>query len=172
MEPCLPNLLVLSNRLKDHEAALRPFLDSLPAPFEWRMIPRHLEEEAADFQYLKGQHDYSLYMRFAAEKKEEGNKAFAAKQGTEAVAAYEEAVRLLDKARIAIVEIDDESKKKLKNLHAICFANCSAARLLSGESRDPVQALACAKKAVVADEYYAKGCVAVSHIAGTTPGKR
>lgn len=159
MEPCLPNYLLLSTKLKQHEAALRPFLDSLPAPFGWGIAPRDLEETADEVHYYESLRAFELYLKLGSEKKEEGNKAFVAKNGILAVEAYEEAIDYFQKALVKTSDVDDDMKNKAVGLIAVCYANCSAARLLQGKAMDAQEALEDAKCAIKWDEHYAKGFV-------------
>lgn len=156
VQPGLPNFLFFTNKLKQHESALRPFLDSLPRPFQWGFAPKSDEDRALESSYFGRQRECKTYMELARKKKEEGNKAFAAKNGKAAVGAYQEAIHFLSRARSK--SDDDEKIVEVEQLMAICYANSSAANLMEGDSRDPQKALKDAKLAVKWDEDYAKGC--------------
>ena len=157
LEPCLPSLLVISSKLQQHEAAFKPFLDSLPKPFTWFVSPQSMEEQAEEFNRHRAQLSADRYMKLALENKAEGNKAFRAADGSAAIAAYQEAIRFVGKAQ----RTTDSAEKVdvMDNFVAICYANCSAARMLPGRSMDAIKALEDAKRAILYDENYAKGCV-------------
>ena len=155
-ESCLPTLLVISSKLRQHEAAFKPFLDSLPKPFTWFIAPQDVEEEADERRFYDAKHDVEKYMKLALQNKVEGNEAFAAKNGLVAVAAYQEAIRFVGKAEVN-AEAVKEKTDEVDQLSAICYANCSAARLLPGRSMDARKALEDARHAIIYDEKYAKG---------------
>ena len=51
----------------------------------------------------------------------------------------------------------EEKLGEIDRFGAICYANCSAARMLPGRSTDKRKALDDAEKAIIYDENYAKG---------------
>ncbi|KDR80079.1 hypothetical protein GALMADRAFT_1361054 [Galerina marginata CBS 339.88] len=162
LEPCIPNLLLISTKLKRHERALRPFLDSFPEPFKWYIMPPTLEEAGDEEKYFGSLKRFRQYLNLAVEKKNVGNKAFVANDQAQALKAYEEAIDYVQQALYKTDKADDAREREAEALLAICYANCSAARLLDGKKRNPQQALEDAKTSIEKDPYYAKAYIRLS----------
>ena len=114
-------------------------------------------EEAHDVK--EGIHDlnkkgFSTYMNLAAQRKNEGNRAFATGNRSTAVGAYQDAIEYILDAMAQ--SPSDESDRLAKRHLAICYANRSAARLLEGDGMDAEGALADGRLAEDADSSYAK----------------
>ncbi|KAF8884885.1 hypothetical protein CPB84DRAFT_1850516 [Gymnopilus junonius] len=163
LESYVPNMILLSGNLRQHEAALHPFLDSLPAPFQWKIAPQRYEEREGETHYFRSLVNFERYLEIADEKKEEGSKAFAAKNGVAAVGAYREAIDYIEKALIKTHGIlDVEMNERALNAKAVYCANCSAARLLKGDAMDAHKALKDAESAIKSSAHYVKAYVRLS----------
>ncbi|KAH9478661.1 Protein CLMP1 [Psilocybe cubensis] len=159
--PSLPQCLVLSTNLSPHRAALRPFLDSLPAPFIWRIVPASIENRLKESAFEEGKETFKIYMSCAKEKKEEGNKAYAANDSVAAIACYKDAIMYLDKAFCRFTPENDTTKEQATKLMAVCYANCAAARLLPVDGivkpENAERAIEDAEEAIHLDKFYPKG---------------
>lgn len=118
---------------------------------------------ASEALYEEGKGLFKQYMNFAKEKKEEGNKGYAAKDSLAAVACYEDAIKYLDKAFRRFTPENDTVEKEATKLMAVCYSNCSAARLLPVEGNvgqeNAEKAIEDAEEAIHLDKFYAKGFV-------------
>ncbi|KDR80072.1 hypothetical protein GALMADRAFT_242301 [Galerina marginata CBS 339.88] len=162
LEPYIPNLLLISAKLKQHERALRPFLDSIPEPFEWHMVSPSVEEAGVEDKYFTSLKRFRQYLDLAVEKKNAGNKAFVLNNQARALNAYEGAIEYVQQAVNKMDKGDDAREREAETLLAVCYANCSAARLLDGKKRNPEKALEDAKTSVEKDPYYGKGYIRLS----------
>ncbi|PIL29300.1 transporter [Ganoderma sinense ZZ0214-1] len=154
LRPQLPEFLLVARKLQQHLPVLKPFLDSFPAPFTWRIETREEEEEVAN-----GVHEMNIAgvkngIRDAEQEKERGNRAFVNKDRKKAIEHYNKAIDCL---------LDAESQKptdaelvKIKAVEAVCFSNRAASWLLPGEGQDAQKALADADRAIEEDCEYAK----------------
>ncbi|KAM5539724.1 hypothetical protein V8D89_006537 [Ganoderma adspersum] len=154
LRPELPEFLLVARKLQQHLSVLKPFLDSFPPPFAWRIETREEEEEVAN-----GVHEMNIAgvkngIRDAEQEKERGNRAFVNKDRKKAVDHYNKAIDCL---------LDAESQKptdaelvKIKAVEAVCFSNRAASWLLPGEGQDAQKALADADRAIEEDCEYAK----------------
>ncbi|KDR80078.1 hypothetical protein GALMADRAFT_242308 [Galerina marginata CBS 339.88] len=155
--PCLPNYLILASQFKQHEAELKPFLDSLPKPLEWYVATPTGERGREEEQRRKAIEKSKRYTSLAKEKKEVGNRAFRLKDQAGAVDAFMDGIACVQKAMLLSGDIDS-----IKDTMAMCYGNCSAARLLDGKGRDAKMALEDAEMAIKVDEFYAKGYIRLS----------
>lgn len=152
--PCAPSLLVIAYKLSPHVDALRPFLDSLPAPFSWRLeTPEEAEGVGSGVHNLNVKGIAKATKR-AEEEKRLGNEAIGRKDRASAVKHYSEAYEFLADA-IAQNPVDGE-KRDIKRAMAICLANRAAAWLMEGEGQDAKTALTDAERATTFDENYGK----------------
>ncbi|KAH9831777.1 uncharacterized protein C8Q71DRAFT_780277 [Rhodofomes roseus] len=154
--PCAPNLLLIAQKLSAHVGALRPFLDSLPAPFGWRLETAEEIEQVAS-----GVHDLNVKgvakaTRRAEEEKRLGNEAVGRKDRTAAVKHYSEAFEFYADAFSQKPTATADEEHGIKRSMAICLANRAAAWLMEGEGRDAKKALADAERAAAFDEDYGK----------------
>ncbi|KAF8226164.1 hypothetical protein L208DRAFT_1454009 [Tricholoma matsutake] len=157
LKPCLPWLLLLSIKFKQHLPFLKSFLDSLPSPFHWRFETQEEADNLNEGIFQMNQQGALKGFASAEEKKKIGNAAFARKDYSTASRAYSDAIEdLLD---VLSQKPDLDSEKKAKKLLAICHANRAAAYLISGEGSDATKALGDGKAAEVNDPSYAKGYI-------------
>ncbi|KAI0753222.1 hypothetical protein C8Q80DRAFT_500959 [Daedaleopsis nitida] len=155
LRPQLPAELVISRKLGGHVSALRPFLDSLPAPFSWRMETREEEEDVARGLHEENVKGYAKGLKNAEKEKELGNKAFANKDRQQALAHYTEAIEsLMDALGNKTTPAETQ---KIKRLSAVCFPNRAATWLLPEEGQDAGKALEDAETAIRQDADYGKG---------------
>ncbi|KAH9918843.1 uncharacterized protein B0H18DRAFT_882487 [Fomitopsis serialis] len=152
--PCAPSLRVIAYKLSPHVDALRPFLDSLPAPFSWRSETFEEAERVG-----LGAHSLSIQgvakaIKRAEEEKQLGNEAIGRKDRTAAIKHYSEAYEFLADAIAQNPTV--EQTRDIKRVTAICLANRAAALLLEGEGQDAKKALADAERAATFDENYGK----------------
>ncbi|KDR80064.1 hypothetical protein GALMADRAFT_116635 [Galerina marginata CBS 339.88] len=163
-EPFIPTTLAFSQNLAVHEAALKPFLNTLPWPctaiFETPEIRRRMQDQA--FAY--GEKAFRDYIAHANELKEAGNVAYTKGKRSEAVAKYQEGADLMES--LLFRKLSDEGARDLetRKLLAVCLANCAVARLMEvpGEQRDAEGARKDAEGAIKADPDYAKGYLRLS----------
>lgn len=154
LKPCLPWFLLISIRLQQHLPTLKPFLDSLPSPFHWRLETREEAEGLSEGIYQLNEKGVLISMDLAEKAKVVGNAAFSRKERPAAIKAYTEAIdHLLD---VLSMKPDLEEETKAKKLLAICHSNRAATYLISGAGQDAKQALLDGQKAEKADPAYAK----------------
>ncbi|KAI0694104.1 hypothetical protein BC835DRAFT_1030797 [Cytidiella melzeri] len=150
----LPQLLIIAIKLSPHVDALRPFLDSLPAPFSWRVETPEEAAEVASGVHEKNVEGVALGLSTAQTEKALGNQAIASKNRSKAVKHYTEAIEcLLD----AISQNPTkEEKTKIEELLSVCHVNRSVAWMMEGSGLDPKKALKDAEDATLWNEDYAK----------------
>jgi len=153
----LPWFLVVSIKLSPHTASLKPFLDSLPAPFHWRFETRQEAQTVRDGVYRRNQKEIKDEMLLAEKFKLEGNDAFSKNDRVAALDAYKEALKHAVEALIRKPSHEDEDKAK--RLQAICLSNRAATYMLPGEGLDAKQALADGRASERADPSYKKAYV-------------
>ncbi|KAH9478663.1 hypothetical protein JR316_0009121 [Psilocybe cubensis] len=158
-KPALPHLLILSANLSHHKQALKPFLDSLPAPFKWKDTPAEIEDTIRDMVYENGKELFNQYVASAKENKASGNSAYAAKNREAAVAFFEDAIKYLDRAFRRYTPATEAIKQDAMKLKVVCHANCSAARLMGGNTsqENAEKAVDDAEDAILLDTFYVKG---------------
>ncbi|KAI0340343.1 hypothetical protein BDW22DRAFT_1360285 [Trametopsis cervina] len=141
----IPELLIIALKLSPHVDALRPFLDSLPAPFMWRVETPEEAAEVAAGVHEKNVQGVALGMSTAQTEKTLGNKALGQKNRDEAVKHYTEAIECL---RDAISQNPTkEQEKEIEELFSVCFTNRSAAWMMEGNGIDLKKALEDAEEA-------------------------
>ncbi|PPQ88062.1 LOW QUALITY PROTEIN: hypothetical protein CVT25_013637, partial [Psilocybe cyanescens] len=91
----------------------------------WKVTPARLKNLANNLGYKDDKHKFKNYMILAKEKKEAGNKAFAAKNSEAAISTYKEATKYLDMVCHYFTPGDDTMKQEETKLQIICYANCS-----------------------------------------------
>ncbi|KAI0065795.1 hypothetical protein BV25DRAFT_1821481 [Artomyces pyxidatus] len=153
--PCLPQTLYLSIKFAPHIPTLRPFLDSLPAPFTWGIETPAQAELHSELAMLGKEHRLDAYIAYAHKEKDEGNAAFAKKDRARALAAYSEAVVYATSA--AQQGGNEKRTKEAERLLAVCLSNRAATHLLEGEGMDARNALHDAEAAEEHDPSYVKG---------------
>ena len=154
LKPCLPWFLLISIRLQQHLPTLKPFLDSLPAPFHWRLETREEAEGLSEGIHQLNVKGVFVSMELAEKSKLIGNTAFSRKERAAAIKAYTAAIEhLID---VLSMKPDLEEEAKAKNLLAICHSNRAATYLIPGAGQDANQALLDGQKAEKADPSYAK----------------
>lgn len=157
LKPGLPSHLLVSVKLTPHIAAIKPFLDSLPAPFHWRLETQQEAEGVHEGIYALNQQGVQAGLDLAEKAKTAGNKAFSQKDRRSAIKAYNEALsHLVD---VLAQKPNDEDEQKAVNLRAICFANRAATYLVPGDGMDLNKALEDGKAAEGVNPSYAKAYV-------------
>lgn len=157
LKPGLPSYLIISLKLAPHIAAIKPFLDSLPAAFHWRLETQQEAEGVHDGIYAFNQQGVQAGLVLAEKAKTAGNKAFSQKDRRSAIKAYSKALsHLVD---VLAQKPNDEDEKKAINLRAICFANRAATYLVPGNGMDLKKALEDGKAAESVNPSYAKAYV-------------
>ena len=152
--PGLPRFLRITVKLAHHQSALRPFLDSLPAPFEWGMETPAAANERVDILDSRMQAKYKSYMSLADTAKVAGNDAFGHKDRDTALQKYSEATNLVTEALAQ--RPNDVQKRAANKLMAVCLSNRAATYLLPGDGSDAAKALEDAEKAERYDADYGK----------------
>ncbi|KAJ8515517.1 hypothetical protein ONZ45_g7062 [Pleurotus djamor] len=157
LKPALPWFLLLSSRLKLHAEYLKPFLDSLPKPFHWRIETDEEATKLSDGIDQMNQTGVKIYMEFAEKAKADANAAFKARDRVGAIKGYSDAIDHLVDALSQ--KPKEEEEKQAHSLLAICFANRAAAYLIHGAGMDAKKAAADGENAVKVDPDYAKGYI-------------
>ncbi|RDB23978.1 hypothetical protein Hypma_008832 [Hypsizygus marmoreus] len=157
LKPALPWLLLLSIKFEPHISDLKPFLDSLPAPFHWRLETRTEADSLKEGIYQLNENGAQKALESAHKLKASGNASFGRKDRTSALKAYSDAINALDDVLAMTPDIKDE--KQAKKQLAICFGNRAAAYLMPGEGMDAVKALHDGEAAEAADPSYAKAYI-------------
>ncbi|KAF9533411.1 hypothetical protein CPB83DRAFT_782965 [Crepidotus variabilis] len=157
LKPKLPWFFLLSIKLAGHAESLRPFLDSLPKPFHWRVETK--EEAQGVHDGVDGlNHKGKITAMTRAEKaKNEGNKSFSKKDREAALKSYKQALDLVED--VLCQKPTEAEEKAAKKLQAICFANRAAAYMIPGEGCDASKALEDGKAAEAADPSYNKSYI-------------
>ncbi|KAF5387082.1 hypothetical protein D9615_001803 [Tricholomella constricta] len=155
--PELPWFLLLSTKFKDHIDELAPFLDSLPAPFHWRLETPEEVESLKEGIWKLNENGVRKALVSADKLKAAGNAAFTRKDGPEAVKAYSGAVDALIDVLSMTPDVEDE--KKARKQLAVCYANRAAAYLISGAGVDAKRAIEDGKAAEHWDPAYAKAYI-------------
>ncbi|KAF9002939.1 hypothetical protein BDQ17DRAFT_510234 [Cyathus striatus] len=140
----IPGRLFLTHSLSSVEKAIKPFLDSIPAPFTWGV---ETEQESV----------FRDQFGVGAGEKRSANKLFRSNLFAEAIKSYKSAIKSLnDTLGYAYSE---KSKIEVEEALAICHANLSAAYLASTPTAQQNLKLALhqATKAIEYDSSYAKG---------------
>lgn len=153
----MPRMLHISNKLQQHQSALEPFLNSLPAPFQWEIQSPLIAGAIDDLLDARWQLKYQQYMELAEEAKVAANNAFKVKDRATALKKYTETMDLVQDALLQRPGV--EQRKTAEKLFAICLGNRAATYLMDGEGKNVSKALEDAKKAEVYDVDYGKGCV-------------
>lgn len=154
LKPCLPWFLLISIKFIAHEEALKPFLDSLPAPFHWRYETRQEAEGVHDGVHELNKQGVKISMTLAEKSKAMGNQAFAKKDRKAALKAYSDALRYV--VDVLAQNPDIQEEEKAIRLRAMCFANRAAAHLIPGEGMDAKKTLEDGEDAEKVDPSYAK----------------
>lgn len=145
----------MSIKFKQHIPFLKPFLDSLPMPFYWRL---ETQEEADDLNegiFQKNQQGVLRGLVSVEEKKKAGNAAFVQQDCLTASRAYSDAIEDLFDVLSQKPDLDNE--KRAKKQLAICYANRAAAYLIAGDASHAGKALGDGKAAEASDPSYVKG---------------
>ena len=145
---------MLSIKFQQHVTALRPFLDSLPPPFHWRLETSEEADALHEGIHVENERGVKQGLDLAAKTKAIGNTAFATKDRAGALKAYTDAIEYLLDALSQKPDVNDT--KNAKKQLAICHANRAAAYLITGEGMDLKKALRDGETAEAADPSYAK----------------
>ncbi|KAF8162969.1 hypothetical protein B0H34DRAFT_301903 [Crassisporium funariophilum] len=157
LKPCLPWFLLLSIKLQQHVSSLKPFLDSLPSPFHWRLETREEAEGLHNGVDALNQAGARNSMSLATKAKTTGNDAFHKQDRISALRAYSEALKhLID---VLCQKPDSELEGKAKKLQAVCYANRAAAYLIPGKGIDMNRALKDGQDSEKADPSYNKAYI-------------
>ncbi|KAI0088702.1 hypothetical protein BDY19DRAFT_890733 [Irpex rosettiformis] len=155
LSPGLPRLLQITIKLSHHRDVIAPFLDSLPAPFEWLIETPQLASAVGDMLDQRMQGKYASFMGAAEIAKTEGNRAFNAKEFKTAIDEYTKAI---DRAwDAASSRQGTEDRKIAHRFMAVCYANRAAVYLLPGDESDVKKALEDCQNAERYNPDYAKG---------------
>ncbi|GLB35307.1 hypothetical protein LshimejAT787_0208720 [Lyophyllum shimeji] len=157
LKPELPWFLLISIKFKQHLPDLKPFLDSLPAPFHWRLETQEEAENLKEGIWKLNEDGVRKALASADKMKSAGNAAFTRKDRAEAIKAYSRAIDALTDVLSMTPDIEDE--KKAKKQLAICHANRAAVHLLAGAGEDPKKAIEDGKSAQEWDHTYAKAYI-------------
>ncbi|KAF8892650.1 hypothetical protein BD779DRAFT_1670316 [Infundibulicybe gibba] len=157
LKPALPWFLLVSIKFQQHLPTLRPFLDSLPAPFHWRLETREEANELHESVFQENERNAKLAFEQAERCKAAGNEAFSRKDRKAALDAYSEAIECLIDALSQKLDLEEE--RKAKRQLAICHGNRAAASLLEGSGMDAAKAIEDGKTAERFDPSYAKAYV-------------
>ncbi|THH29493.1 hypothetical protein EUX98_g4696 [Antrodiella citrinella] len=150
----LPGLLLIALKLEPHVTTLRPFLDSLPAPFTWRLETPEEAGEVADSVDQMNKTGIAEGLRSGSRSKVLGNDAMKRKNRPDAVRHYTDAVGWLWGA--ASQKPDTKELKEIDALWSVCLGNRAAAYLMDGEGQDAAKALQDALEACKLNKDYAK----------------
>ncbi|KAI0826083.1 hypothetical protein BC629DRAFT_47313 [Irpex lacteus] len=154
LRPCLPGLLLIALKLSPHVDSLRPFLDSLPAPFSWRVETPEEAAEVASGIYERNVKGVAQGLSTGQSEKSLGNQALASKDRQKALKHYTEAIESLQDAISQSPNAEEE--KKIAELMSVCYTNRSAAWMMGGGGFDPKRALKDAEDGVKWNENYSK----------------
>ncbi|KAF4614920.1 hypothetical protein D9613_002768 [Agrocybe pediades] len=154
LKPSLPLFLIVSIKFAAHAEVLKPFLDSLPAPFHWRFETAQEAEIVDDGVHELNKKGVKIGMELAEKEKASGNKAFAKKDRKAAIEAYSAAVG--HTTDVLSQKPDIKEQEKATKLRAVCLANRAAAQLLPGDDMNAKSALEDGKAAETLDPSYAK----------------
>ncbi|KAI0065797.1 hypothetical protein BV25DRAFT_1821484 [Artomyces pyxidatus] len=157
MRSYLPEVLLLPLKLRPHEPTLRPFLDSLPAPFKWHIETPATAELHSEIAMAGREDRFAAYVAEARKAKEAGNAAFAQRDRSGAVKQYLDAMNIGKRALDERASEESMRRERVRNLLAVCAANCAAACLLEGEDMNAELALVSGKIAETMDKGYVKG---------------
>lgn len=148
---------MLSIKFEQHAPDLKPFLDSLPAPFHWRVETKEEAQNLKEGIYELNADGCRKALVSADGFKASGNLAFGHKDRPAALKAYSSAISALTDVLTMAPDVKDEelAKKQL----AICHANRAAAYLISGKGVDASKALEDGEAAEAVDPGYAKAWV-------------
>jgi len=157
--PQIPENVCFSYNLMQYQAALQPFLSTLPMRYVFE--PLELRNLFLEEGYAEGAQLFRRSIEIVTSVKEQGNEAFAANDRIAAVILYEAAVEDVEKLLLKGMSHEEDRQREAKALLAVCLANCAAARMLEipGHERDLEGAKANAESAIAADPGYAKGYV-------------
>ncbi|KAI0795564.1 hypothetical protein C8Q75DRAFT_803434 [Abortiporus biennis] len=137
-----------------HISSLKPFFDSLPPPFSWRLETREEAQDVADGVDRRNKAGVAKGLRDADKAKALGNQAISQKNRKNAVKYYTDAINSLTDA-LAQMPTEEEEREG-KAMLSICLANRAAAHLMDGEGQSPKEALNDGKLSVKLNESYAK----------------
>ncbi|KAI0080448.1 hypothetical protein K474DRAFT_1615593 [Panus rudis PR-1116 ss-1] len=154
LQPALPELFLISIKLQPHADALRPFLDSLPKPFKWRVETPEEAQEVAEGVDAKNKVGVVKGLEKAEAEKSLGNQAIGRKDRKAAVTHYTKALEYLHHA--AVQKPTEEQDMKIRKLLSVCLANRAAAWQLDGPGQDPKKALKDSQEALTFDNLYSK----------------
>ncbi|KAI0041419.1 hypothetical protein FA95DRAFT_1576373 [Auriscalpium vulgare] len=156
-QPALPASMFFSDIYLPHAPTLAPFLDALPAPFQWQIAP--LPDPAGPPPPVPTHPDnFDELVELAEQMKAAGNREYAARQRGRAVQIYTVALAGFGRA---IAVKPHRVNARVRRLHAVLLANRAAAHLLEdevgGTGADPAEALRDGRAAEKADPTYVKG---------------
>ncbi|KAF8061481.1 hypothetical protein FPV67DRAFT_281733 [Lyophyllum atratum] len=157
LRPELPWFLLISIKFKQHIPDLKPFLDSLPAPFHWRLETQEEVENLKEGIWKLNEDGVRKALVSADKLKTAGNASFSRKDRLEAVKAYTGAIDALIDVLSMTPDIEDE--KKAKKQLAICYGNRAAAYLIPGTGVDAKKAIEDGKSAQEWDPNYTKAYI-------------
>ncbi|KAI0063877.1 hypothetical protein BV25DRAFT_1837421 [Artomyces pyxidatus] len=132
----LPEYMIVTFEFTSYMQTLRPFLNSLPAPFAWHLEPPGLA------QLLFGETDGDRFRSFVQggiTENTAGNEAHGMGDRRRALVAYTKAIRYIGKA--VKLKLDDIEKEVARKLLPVFLANRAITLLAGSGRRDARQAL-------------------------------
>jgi hypothetical protein len=133
---------------------IRPFFDSLPAPFHWRVETAEEADKVDEGVYALKERGFKTFLELATKQKSEGNRVFVKKDRTAALKAYGDAI---DSYWDALSQNPaDNDTAHVKQQLAMSYANRAATHLLEGAGMDAKSALNDSKAAEATNPDYAK----------------
>jgi len=156
-KPCIPERLYFKYDLTIHQAALLPFLHTLPRPFTFLFEPLEMRDRVREKDYKRAEATFRKYMNLATALKDKGNKAFERGDRQDAVKFFQEAAEDLEKLLLKVVSEAEEREAEARRLLAICLSNCATARMLAVDGDiDALGAMKDAERAIKGDPSYPK----------------
>ncbi|KAH6900862.1 hypothetical protein BKA70DRAFT_1375165 [Coprinopsis sp. MPI-PUGE-AT-0042] len=142
-QPGIPHSLAISTKLSGNEAAISPFLNTLPG-LTWNIESAEAHGFMQDLIYSRAKRDYEQHIAAGTKAKELGNKLLQSSQPNQrskAINAYTESLRRFEDAMSQKV-MEDEKKAVMKLIAIVCanrsFAYCKEG---IGAGRDHTEAL-------------------------------
>ncbi|KII85079.1 hypothetical protein PLICRDRAFT_330928 [Plicaturopsis crispa FD-325 SS-3] len=129
-KPCLPWFLMVSIKFKPHVPNIRPFLDSLPPPFHWRLETLDEASTVSDGVYKLNEEGVRIAQDFAAKRKRTGDEAMAKGDRAAALKAYEEAIDNLADALLDNPNINEKDIRNAKRQLIGCYTRHAKALML------------------------------------------
>ncbi|KAG6909441.1 hypothetical protein DXG01_000426 [Tephrocybe rancida] len=157
IKPELPWRLMLSIKFTQHVPHLKPFLDSLPKPFHWRLETAEEQNKVKEGIFELNEDGVRKALVAADKFKAAGNAAFTRKDRAGALKAYTSAINAL--IDVLSMNPGTEDEVRVKTQLAMCHGNRAATHLASGDDMDLKKAVEDGKSAEHWDAKYAKAYI-------------